>query len=303
MNKTILNLSKYSAVACSILMVNATKAEVIYTDVDPDSVLILANGDVFELDFNKDGNTDYSFKIQTISGVDELVHADLAVVRLHGNQLIGSFYTHTTDYLPSTYQGLLAMAFESTIDITRSFADGSSLFPGTQGSGNMGELGYFKTYSNLVYSSDESAWVMEKTYNRGGVFTDIAGYLGCKFLIGTETHYGWINIAVSLKVDQTLIFKYAYEAIADKGIKSGQTSSVGIKEQQNRPTVYSYGRNIHIISQGKGTAVVYNIAGQEIARTYLKGGNEKINVTESVGIHMIKISGNGKASSHKVQLN
>ena len=49
------------------------------------------------------------------------------------------------------------------------------------------------------------------------------GYLGLKFLIGANVHYGWADISVNPDFSITL-HNFAYESCADQSIDSGQTA-------------------------------------------------------------------------------
>jgi len=52
-------------------------------------------------------------------------------------------------------------------------------------------------------------------------------YLGLKFILGGETHYGWARLTVHATLDPAHITAtltgYAYETIANKPIVAGQT--------------------------------------------------------------------------------
>ena len=50
------------------------------------------------------------------------------------------------------------------------------------------------------------------------------GYLGLKFMIGSEVHYGWARLTVGKRVSHVVLTGYAYETIPNKPIKAGQTS-------------------------------------------------------------------------------
>ncbi len=49
------------------------------------------------------------------------------------------------------------------------------------------------------------------------------GYLGLKFLIGANSHYGWADISVNEDLSITLN-SFAYESCADQSIDAGQTT-------------------------------------------------------------------------------
>lgn len=63
-------------------------------------------------------------------------------------------------------------------------------------------------------------------------------YLGVKFLISGQTHYGWIRLTVITEPRgmSATITGYAYETIANKPIKAGQTSEAEAESVQQPAT-------------------------------------------------------------------
>ena len=61
--------------------------------------------------------------------------------------------------------------------------------------------------------------------NSFGPWADVTNrYLGFKFLINGQTHYGWARLSVSAHVRNVLLTGYAYETIPNKSILEGHTS-------------------------------------------------------------------------------
>jgi hypothetical protein len=64
-----------------------------------------------------------------------------------------------------------------------------------------------------------------------------SAYLGVVFLVGKETHYGWIRLTASCEPNyapgrvQGTITGYAYETLPDTPIPAGQTSNGGSEEK------------------------------------------------------------------------
>jgi hypothetical protein len=61
----------------------------------------------------------------------------------------------------------------------------------------------------------------------GGPWRDVSDkFLGVKFLIGQEVHYGWIRLSIGGGARLNVILNgYAYETVPNKPILAGQTSS------------------------------------------------------------------------------
>ena len=109
----------------------------------------------------------------------------------------------------------------------------------------------------------------------GGDFQGATGYLGVKFAIGANTHYGWVQLFSFSDATTITIFDFTYESIPDKEIVAGKFSTVNIEERNTEASVYNFNRNIHITALHNGLAIVYNKAGKEVARKSLQKGNQK----------------------------
>jgi hypothetical protein len=71
------------------------------------------------------------------------------------------------------------------------------------------------------------ACTVEGGCNTSGPWVNVkAGYLGLKFLIEGKTHYGWarLSVAVQNNTITATLTGFAYETMANKGIRAGQTS-------------------------------------------------------------------------------
>jgi hypothetical protein len=77
------------------------------------------------------------------------------------------------------------------------------------------------TYAGQTFRVPRGYW--------GGNLKD--RYVGVRFLIGGQTHYGWIRLTVTTSTDpqgpamSAKITGYAYETVANKAIKAGTTAT------------------------------------------------------------------------------
>lgn len=195
-------VAEYGA-AASILGIGAdASGQIVYTDINPDAGGFEV---LYFLDFDNDGvpeynieNSNYSF---TYFGISFNVNV------LYGSQ-------------SSPYNAIL----------------GVSHYLGNSISG--GYIGYpFALNAGDVISAGNSSWI-DNTYNLftvnscNGVYSfgqnaqDWCGvtdkYLGFKFMIGANTHYGWARLDVTNQSNWA-IKDYAYNATPDAPIEAGQT--------------------------------------------------------------------------------
>jgi hypothetical protein len=81
-----------------------------------------------------------------------------------------------------------------------------------------------------VFDAIEGGDTLATTYYfspAGGPFSQFAGevrYLGTRFVLGGNTHYGWIAVRLNTDLLSGVVEGYAYEACADTAIATGATS-------------------------------------------------------------------------------
>ena len=159
-----------------------TQAQVVYTDVNPDS-LVSSN---YELDLNNDGTPEFLIEKTTDGGIDIVQATGLS----NQDSLIGYYagFPAITGY-PS------ALSSNEVIDGTSTFVD----------EGVMG--------GDHELIMEDADW--PDGFNR---------YLGLKFNISGEVHYGWAKIKISTDYVAFTITEYAYNATAGAAINSGVVS-------------------------------------------------------------------------------
>jgi hypothetical protein len=78
-------------------------------------------------------------------------------------------------------------------------------------------MAYAGGYGSQTFS--DGPWV--KATNR---------YLGLKFLINGQVHFGWARLTVSKQFRHVVLTGYAYETIPNKALRAGQTSEPAATE-------------------------------------------------------------------------
>jgi hypothetical protein len=187
-------------------------SKIIYTDVNPDSVILKSSTDSFRLDMNNDGINDFVLHRSSVGGIcggDDLFgysyryHTSLSVAPANGNNEI------ITD---SAY----ALALDSSSVIAADSlwaADPQTLIAGTIRITGRCENGPSFIGGHWINVSDK--------------------YLGLKFTKDNKIYYGWARMSSSYSFSPTpgaylipgqLILKdYAYNSIPNQPILAGQT--------------------------------------------------------------------------------
>ena len=131
-------------------------------------------------------------------------------------------------------------------------------------------------------------------------------FLGVKFLIGTNTHYGWARLDVSANADTIRLKDYAYNVAADSPILAGQTLGLDAISVENKVTIKTTLDNATINVTPDligGRVVMFNIAGQEIKVVQITDVNTEI-LYEGVetGIYTITAQFDGGMVNKKVYI-
>lgn len=173
-----------------LALAQPAEAEVVYT---PAHVAIGYDG-TYNLDLNHDGIADFTVKkafTHTSSGRRNALFLSTAPA---GNGWMASVSQYGRIFVSALKPGALIDGKKHFIDTSGVMAAESTL----AGSGN--PVGKWLNVNNL--------------------------YLGLKFVIDGQTHYGWARLSVHVKDFSiiTLLTGYAYETTPSKPIRAGQTS-------------------------------------------------------------------------------
>jgi hypothetical protein len=174
-------------------------AKIVYT---PAHQSILGPHGHYKLDLNHDGLTDFTIGNTTFYNTDQAFWS-LFAKGPQGNEVVGTF----------VYRGFPVNAHV--------FGAGVPIGPGEHFFEGAAKLAGF--YYGGGGDSANGNWVNVK--NR---------YLGMKFQIGGQTHYGWARFSVRVTSNPINIYAeltgYAYETVPDTAIIAGKTSGGDVEE-------------------------------------------------------------------------
>ncbi|HRO39606.1 MAG TPA: T9SS type A sorting domain-containing protein [Flavobacteriales bacterium] len=186
----------YSGMATALLaMAHEADAQVVYTDVDPDSVFIMEQ---FDVDFDGDGVVDISVnhgQVMTATSGGALLTVNKAAVEVpSGNAFLAE---NSGGY---AYVAVLGM--------------GNPIAPGNP---NFGSASY-GTCGGAYFGATSSFY---------GPWLGQMGYIGCKFQAGSgQTHFGWVQLEVPADCGWITLMGYAYESTPGTAIAAGDTGAV-----------------------------------------------------------------------------
>lgn len=265
-------LKSYSALAGSMALIGTqADAQIIYTDINPDSTTALA-GSYFNLDLDNGGVFDFAFNLNAGTSTS-YTSQQVAVTPAGSNGIAGDTV--------GAYVYPFAFNSGDTIKSTLQFNFGSS-----QSMASYFGTGY--SYGNFLGQTDK--------------------FIGLQFYIGAQLHYGWARFDVDATASQFTIKDYAYNSVPNAFILAGEMP-VGIAETAltNNASIYSSDKNI-IIQFSTDELVqadvkITNALGQEVYVGSLDSKEIAIDLSkEKTGIYFVTISQESIVYTKKVYL-
>jgi len=214
-------------------------SQIVYTDVDPDTTISeFQQG--YGVDFNHDDKIDLHITLLSNVGV--------WVMHLIPDS--------GTDFTYVVYDGE-----EASVLVDNDYISESSDFY------HLGD-----GWGSLLYGY----WEDDGEFgNWTGVQED--KYLGIKFEIGDNFHYGWIKLSTTIYNYDDMEFTlhgFAYNTVADEGIKAGDKGQVGVLENEvSVLTVYpNPAKNIINLPLfvGDGTFSISDVSGRIVWQSHLQ---------------------------------
>lgn len=311
-------ISKYSAVSGALLVAGSAGAQIIYTDVNPDSTM--SYNEMYNLDLNNDATPDFRLmqNFYSTSGTNLSSWTSSGNLYTSGNYFRTRTRSVTISVLSAT-GGNNSVAMTSSTGYVTALGYGAnigpSLSPGVWSSGG-GALGssassyYFGWWwvsttgggtfggSNGPYSSG--------TYNGPWGGQDRA--IGLKINIGGNTHYGWARVAVQSGYNGFTIKEYAYEATPDVHVQAGSTQSfVGFDETDwiHHTQVFNYNNELTVRFNGLippgATLQVFDVSGRILLATSINGTVHTEPISNLVaGVYVVNIQSDEGVLSRKV---
>ncbi|WP_274475162.1 T9SS type A sorting domain-containing protein [Mangrovimonas aestuarii] len=261
---------------CFTIGLTNTYGQIVYTDIEPDFVSENL-GDIYYLDLNNDNITDF-----TISSTDWDISFDW--LQIDSANFINAFIGVSPWYINT--RPLNSGDLICSIDIYNGYADWYS--PAL----DSGVYGFAMVCPTFEEWCDYS-W--QNTNNK---------FLGLRFKIGNETHYGWARLDITNETNWT-IKDYAYNSIPGDCILAGQSTlsiedntlayKLKIATSNNLITIH----NLKTLSNYS----LYTITGNKVLEGVVSEQNNQISTNRlSKGIYIIELSNPNTGYSIKKKL-
>lgn len=288
MNKKItLNeskLARFSAVAGAIIASGGVNSQIIYTDVNPDVVIDTISGP-YNLDFNSDATPDLVLAVMAFAGA-------------------GSTSGFTFTYV-GTAAGAQAGVGGGIVGTVTGTA--STFSPAVMSSGNLiNAAAQFGSNGALALEGVATIPALAMTYpfQQGNWIGISDKYLGCKFMIGANTHYGWVRLDVSAGSDTIRVKDYAFNQNFDLPLNAGQIAGLENIAVNQKATIKTT-LNEAIINVTPdligGRIIMVNMAGQEVKAVTITDINTTIHFEGfETGIYTIAAQFDGGSINKRV---
>ncbi len=194
---------------------SSANAAIIYTDVAPDHVLDFNEESFayFDIDFGDTG--DRQFSINLGSNVTSASGEGWAVASGSVAAFVSAEGSNTWWRGTSSYAAALSLGAPVKVAEANWTNDSNSW--------NMAWR--WRSTSSTSSSGDVSTW--SSSSSAGEFLGANDKFLGVEFMIGDDTHYGWIQVAVDDLSESATITGYAYNDVPDGDIAAGEIPEPG----------------------------------------------------------------------------
>lgn len=120
-----------------------------------------------------------------------------------------------------------------------------------------------------------------------------ATYLGLKFVLNGQFHYGWVNIDINTGGNSFVLWSWAYNSVAGQPIQAGYTSAAGVNEWTVSDGIAYVASGMLQLSSAKGDlgeVSIYTIAGQKMYGNRITSTAATIDVSSwAKGVYVLRV--------------
>lgn len=270
-------LKNYAAMGATIAPV-AASAQIVYTDVTPDQVLTI--GQTFNIDM--DGVAPHEFMVRQGSNTTFFTSAIYNSLHLNGSASSPEVIAYSWTGLSGYFSANIMSTFSAGVLIGSS----QSFFAGTLAAGGYGFFslsGYMTTFGQPMNAS----------------------FVGVRFNISGNTHYGWIRLSASSPAGTITVHDFAYNSLANQPITTGQ--GVGIEDYLGTQLIINSDHGEVQIAfgelLGEKTVELVDLTGSVVLAEQATGGNGTWDVSDlAAGVYLVRVSHNGATHSQKIYI-
>ncbi len=279
MNKSVQNkLKAYTAAAGSLAAFAGTAdAQIIYTDITPD-VVLTGNNSSYGLDMDNNNTTEMNFS--SYSYFDSLQ-----------NPLV--YLMDLTLYPPNTNATLGAL-FQGYYPFPYALANGAPIIAADT------------NWRDVTVNGGDQYLAAEIYGNPYGYFLGQSDrYMGVRFNINNQLHYGWVRISCNATASILTIKDYAYNAQVGSPINAGDMPNSIQPINQNITRIYSSNNQL-IINRDQTnpvTVTIVNLQGETILAEQTTEQTYTHDLSNlAAGIYLVAVTGEFGTTKQKIYI-
>ncbi|MBA3647668.1 MAG: T9SS type A sorting domain-containing protein [Chitinophagales bacterium] len=289
---TLLNkLKAYSASVGTVLSsAAAANAQVVYTDISPDTTLNTDQAQ-YILDLNNDGTGDYTFTMDLAgNGKGAVMTPGYSQAAGVYNAVGGSLKKNAFD---GNYGYPYVFSMSEKIDTAVKFFDLKDLL--------------FQ-YNNQTYFFPAQIAYTYKASPYGNWFGVEDMYMPLRITKDSSQFYGWVRCSVSEDGQSIKLKDYAYNPKAGQPVFAGQGDPTGINAVADlKINIYAYDGILNIIMDNSvlnnAQLELRSVLGQIVKNVELSKSTSHINVSDlPMGVYIATVYNDGKTFSVKIAL-
>ncbi|MCU0433195.1 MAG: T9SS type A sorting domain-containing protein [Bacteroidia bacterium] len=270
-------LKKYSAAVGGMTLASGAGAQIVYTDINPDTLII---GGTYSINMDNAGNPEMIVNCYS-SSTNGNGYSSLSI-QPPGANAVRAFqvYAYATPEIIALNAGDTIGA--QNTDWIQQSAQNGNLY-----------LGYVNVSGN--YTIGQWPGLSDK-------------FMGVRFTVNNQPHYGWVRLSLSIGSDSLLIKDYAYNSQPNQYIIAGQTvitSETETEVQQPYMHVYDRALFVNLPEVTSGASIhVYNTMGQTVLTYPVTERVERIELGElPAGVYLVQLTeADGTVTSRKIYL-
>tara|TARA_B110000908_G_C10266349_1_gene464384 strand:- start:4967 stop:5812 length:846 start_codon:yes stop_codon:yes gene_type:complete len=272
---------KVTILVAVIFISNCFISQVVMNSFEPE-ILIDASTGPYSFDFNGDGDIEFVFLVQDLTG-------DTTIGGLPATYAGAGSVMDAVNGRPAGAISAETNAFE-VINLNEGDEVSSSQEFGTEASFALG--------IDLLINSA----VIGLIPYQFGAFLGGHGFLGADFLIGTETHYGWIELSVLGDGSQITLHSYGYDATPNTSVIINTLSLDQMT--QDHISMINHGNTLSVSISNEllgGELRVFSLSGAELHSVKLENTQTVVDLTDfKTGVYFVTAPIKGGLTSQKI---
>ena len=273
-------LKAYSASALAFLGVESIHAQIIYTDVEPDVVLMdtLLDGLTveYQLDFDDDGSADFRI-FHAIDFSLYMYNSDGGIYMEENNYALAQMPASVSQYMP------VVVNAGDPVD-----SDGiwihSQTIGGSSFSANIMLMGIRFFVPDSSFELSLGPWAGGQTDK----------YIGLKKMELDGMHYGWVRLDIPEGFGYVKIKGYAFNKTPDEPVLAGETGPTDIPAiYPDAPAIYFDGKTLNIGVKENVTNAIFGLTdmqGRKILQSELRNAQNEFLLSDlPAGIYIVQV--------------